>query len=95
MCRMCEAGVDETVDHLLLECGCYDAERNEMVEGIDEEVGRGEWGRLQALGNGRVIEALLGLSDSKAWNNATGRVKEYLERVWRKRSQRVETANPE
>ena len=95
LCRMCEAGVDETVDHLLLECVCYDAERNEMVEGIDEEVGRGEWGRLQALGNGRVIEALLGLSDSKAWNNATGRVKEYLERVWRKRSQRVETANPE
>ena len=44
---MCEKGVDETVQHLMLECERYAYARSKMLEVVVEEIGVQEWSEMR------------------------------------------------
>ena len=41
VCQMCDMGVDETVEHVVLECVRYERDRNEMMQVVLREMGHG------------------------------------------------------
>ena len=60
MCMQCGMGVDETVEHMFLECERYANEREVLMECVSEAVGVSEWNEIRAgVDHGRCC--LLGL----------------------------------
>ena len=90
ICRMCERGVDETIEHLLLQCEGYDREREMMLYVVKREMGEGKWEEICEMQEWELVRpvlCLLGLSRMDKWNRETVEsVKDFLERVWMKRS---------
>ncbi|XP_050705903.1 uncharacterized protein LOC126991179 [Eriocheir sinensis] len=80
VCQMCDRGVDETVQHVVLECKKYDRERTKMMHVFLSEMGRDVNGRT-----GREwMVLLLGLSGETS-GRVIEAVKEFLEGMWRAR----------
>ena len=44
---MCEKGMDETVEHLMLECERCEYARRKMLEVVVEEIGVQEWSEMR------------------------------------------------
>ncbi|KAG0725737.1 hypothetical protein GWK47_038027 [Chionoecetes opilio] len=84
VCEMCVTGVDETVEHLMLECERYEYARTQMLEVVVGEVGVEEWREMR---DRRVeMEYLLGLcAECRSDSRVIESVKEFLENSWRAR----------
>ena len=64
-CNMCDRGVDETIEHVMLECEKYEREREEMLSVVKQELGQTLWDNLCQLAEGNpqfLVVNLLGLS---------------------------------
>ena len=48
MCMQCGMGVDETVEHVFLECERYANEREVLMECVSKAVGVSEWNETRA-----------------------------------------------
>jgi len=62
LCRMCDVGRDETIEHLVLECPMYANDRREMMSTVTREIGIERWVALQGAGtqsNGGVVRSEL------------------------------------
>ena len=49
-CQMCDMGVDETVEHVILECVRYERDRNEMMQVVVTELGHNRNERVEKTG---------------------------------------------
>ena len=79
-CQKCETGVDETVEHVVLECERYERERVEMMQAVMSEMGCEEGVWMELTGE-EWMTLLLGLHDEKNVEMIVA-VKKYLERMW-------------
>ena len=86
-CFMCDGDEKETVEHLLMECGAYERERQSMMEVI-----LNEGGEINEVGHERTSEEwmamIVGLSEG-ATVAILESVKRYLENMWRLRMRRM------
>ncbi|XP_050686795.1 uncharacterized protein LOC126980697 [Eriocheir sinensis] len=83
VCQMCDRGVDETVQHVVVECKKYDRKRTKMMQVFLSEMGRevnGRTGREWMV----VMVLLLGLS-GETNGRVIEAVNEFLESMWRAR----------
>ena len=77
---MCDMGVDETVEHVVLECERYYRERMEMMQVVLDEMGYEVNVRVERTGREWMV-LLLGLCDESTERMITA-VKEFLEKMW-------------
>ena len=84
VCQMCDMGEDETVEHVLLECGKYDRERMDMMRVVLTEMGFRMNDLVEMTGRERMV-LLLGLCGD-ATECMIEAVKMFLERMWSVRS---------
>ncbi len=84
-CEQCTSGEDETVKHVIVKCSKYEMERNVFINEIVREIGMNEW--LNKRDN--EDEALLYVLGMQEEINMSviEKVKEFLEKMWRKRSE--------
>ena len=61
VCEVCERGVDETVEHLMLECEGYGGARDRMLDVVTEEIGVEACREMRERNAGEWMEYLLGL----------------------------------
>ena len=91
VCNKCDRGVDETIEHVMLECEKYEREREEMLNVVKLELGPTLWDNMCQLAEGNpqyLVVYLLGLSLTDNWNEVTIEgVKSFLESMWLKRVQ--------
>ena len=86
-CTQCDGGVNETVEHLVLECPRYNEERMELLNIVTDSIGMNEWDeRKREDDHGMCI--LLGLGKGKN-RRVTVAMKEFLEMAWNKRARYV------
>ena len=83
VCQMCDMGVDETVEHVVLECVRYERDRNEMMQVVLTELGHNGNERVEKTGREWMV-VLLGLC-RETNERMIEAVKEFLERMWRAR----------
>ena len=84
-CRKCDTGVDETVEHVLLECVKYERDREHMLNVVKEAVGPDRWAEISPPAGDPIhlVLFLLGLSEVEQWSSATMEgVKHFLEKMW-------------
>ena len=74
ICKCCESGEVEDVEHLVMRCAHVKEERGELMELMDERVE----GWLSMEENERVAVAM-----DKAWTDPA--VRRAMERLWQKR----------
>ncbi|KAF2359685.1 hypothetical protein FHG87_009565 [Trinorchestia longiramus] len=43
LCQQCNRGVEETVEHLVLECSKYEQERKSLMDVVHEQCGENKW----------------------------------------------------
>ena len=73
---MCEKGMDETLEHLMLECEKYQYARSKMLRGS----GRRDRSEMRKRSVNRQMEYLLGLSaEWRSNSRALESVKEFLD----------------
>ena len=63
LCMMCEKGMDETVEYLMLECERYGYARIKMLRIVAEETGVQEWSEMREnkeCYDSRLMEYLMG-----------------------------------
>ena len=83
VCMQCEAEVDETVEHMVLECLRYAEERAEMMDVVNEAIEPDVWNELRE-GEDHGMSFLLGLGNGKK-RDVTMATKGFLEKAWNKR----------
>ncbi len=79
--------MEETIEHVMLQCTRYEKERTEMVNVVKQEIGINRWNEMIEGRPKRTKEYLLGLSIIDKWTNeSTESVKVFLgpwaARVW-------------
>lgn len=82
-CQMCESGVDETVEHVILECGKYERDRQELLRVVQKEIflKESEIYGVNVRTKREWMLLLLGLNGEV--NDCTmNAMKIFLERVW-------------
>ena len=95
VCEVCERGVDETVEHFLLECEGYGDARDRMCGVVIEEIGVEVWNQMRERNNGGLTEYLLGLCvEGERNGQVIEAVKDFLESAWRERMRRTERRGP-
>ncbi|KAF2362306.1 hypothetical protein FHG87_006937 [Trinorchestia longiramus] len=83
LCLQCNRGVEETVEHLVLECGMYEHERESLMDVVHEQCGENKW-------NARCVEEdsgmryLVGL-DEECNMTVVDAMKDFLVHAWNKR----------
>ena len=85
-CKCCDLSVDENVEHIILDCPRYACERENLESNIREELGLEEWMNLRD-DRSLYISRILGLDRNEIRCNYINCVKEYLENVWKIRTQ--------
>ena len=83
-CLKCAANVDETVEHVVLECPFYTRERDEMWETLRGEPGCMELRNMRMEGMEAMVY-ILGLNGGCP-KSGIDAVKRYLEKMWGKRN---------
>ncbi|KAF2366521.1 hypothetical protein FHG87_002719 [Trinorchestia longiramus] len=83
LCLQCNRGVEETVEHLVLECSKYEQERESLMDVVHEQCAENEW-------NARCVEEdsgmryLVGL-DEECNMTVVDAMKDFLVYAWNKR----------
>ncbi|KAF2355832.1 hypothetical protein FHG87_013414, partial [Trinorchestia longiramus] len=83
LCLQCNRGVEETVEHLVLECSKYEHERESLTDVVHEQCGENKW-------NARCVEEdsgmryLIGL-DEECNMTVVDAMKDFLVHAWNKR----------
>ncbi|KAF2347392.1 hypothetical protein FHG87_021854 [Trinorchestia longiramus] len=83
LCLQCNRGVEETVEHLVLECSKYEQERECLMDVVHEQCGENKW-------NARCVEEdsgmryLVGL-DEECNMTVVDAMKDFLVYAWNKR----------
>ena len=80
VCQMCDMGEDETVEHVMLECGKYDRERMEMMQVILTEMGC-EMNQLVEKTGREWMVLLLDLCEETTERMIVA-VKGFMEKMW-------------
>ena len=80
VCQMCDMGVDETVEHIMLECTKYGRIRTEMMRTVLIELECNEGEYMEKTGREWMM-LLLGLCEGTTERIVT-EVKEFLESMW-------------
>ena len=91
-CNQCVVGenpVDESVEHILIECDRYEEERRELDTFMGNKIGVTRWEEEKQSEN-RGIDYVLGFRELK---NMRG-TKKFLEGAWRKRNARAVRGEP-
>ena len=95
VCEVCERGVDETVEHLMLECEGYECARGRMLGVVLEEIGMEAWSEMRERDVRERMEYLLGLCAERQRNcRVIESVKDFLESAWRERMRKTERRGP-
>ena len=98
LCKMCDRGVDQTMEHLLVKCSGYERERRVMVNAIRQEIGDEKWNEITEWMEwdvGRLTCFLLGLGILDiATNRTLESVKIFLEKAWERRGSQLERRPP-
>ena len=90
MCEVCERGVDETVEYLILECA-----RDRMLGVVTEEIGVEACSEMRERNAREWMEYLLGLCVERQINGRVIEgVKDFLESAWRERMRMIERQGP-
>lgn len=85
-CLMCDRGVDETVEHVVLECERYEDARARMLEVVIGELGVETWNDMRQENTNKQIVYLLGLCEERGSNfRIVDSMKNYLEIAWSER----------
>ena len=79
-CQMCDMGVDETVEHVVLECEKYERERRDMMDVVLTEMGSEAGVVIERTGIEWMV-LLLGLCEETT-ERMIDAVKEFLEKMW-------------
>ncbi|KAF2353404.1 hypothetical protein FHG87_015841 [Trinorchestia longiramus] len=83
LCLQCNSGVEETVEHLALECNKYEHKRESLMDVVYEQYGENQW-------NARCVEGdsdtryLVGL-DEECNVIVVDEMKGFLVHAWSKR----------
>ncbi|KAF2366974.1 hypothetical protein FHG87_002248 [Trinorchestia longiramus] len=83
LCLQCNRGVEETVEHLVLDCSKYEQERESLMDVVHEQCGENKW-------NARCVEEdsgmryLVGL-DEECNMTVVDAMKDFLVYAWNKR----------
>ena len=88
-CEWCDAGVKETIEHLMIECKGHDSERKELKDMLRNLIGE-KWISV-CMREDRGVSVLLGFECEDVELNASRmeivrEVKKFLKRVWSKRA---------
>lgn len=85
ICSQCNAQVDETVEHFMLDCSKYEAIRVKLMDAVIEKYGRSEW-LDRVLGEDRGMCVLVGLEKIVNIQIVQG-TKEFLNVAWSMRAE--------
>ncbi|XP_045115935.1 uncharacterized protein LOC123507244 [Portunus trituberculatus] len=95
VCEVCERGVDETVEHLMLECEEYGCARDRMLGVVTEEIGVEACSEMRERNAREWMEYLLGLCVERQVNGRVIEgVKDFFESAWRERMRMIERQGP-
>lgn len=84
LCGKCEGNHEETLSHFMLQCPHYGNERQGFLEMVRELVGGEEWTNTEEMEEDRLA-MILGLGKEGS-ERVLGATKEFLVRMWAKRS---------
>ena len=87
LCKKCSEVNDpimEDMKHILMQCGWYNAIREEMERDISQEIGRNEWEQLKRNEN-NGIKVLLGIEKYNI--KVVNITKRYLKEIWQRRKE--------
>ena len=87
-CKCCDLKVDESVEHIILDCPRYDCERENLESLFMDKIGLEKWMELRD-DRSLYISKILGIDLNESVIDFLDHVKEYLLSVWKIRS-RVE-----
>ena len=82
-CRQLGERIEETLEHVIIECPKYEEERGELMERIIGKIGTREWNEIR---NGEEeLKYILGFTMERG--NLVGFTREFLGRMWKRRQQ--------
>ena len=89
VCLMCDNGMVETIDHLLMECSAYKSQRVRLMQKVSEALLMATGGEdgLEELEKEELIQIILGkrVGSQVAERNIDHAFKRFLKRTWRAR----------
>ncbi|KAF2357635.1 hypothetical protein FHG87_011604 [Trinorchestia longiramus] len=83
LCLQCNRGVEETVEHLVLEYSKYEPERESPVNVAHEQNGENQW-NARCVEEDSGMRCLVGL-DEKCNMTVADAIKNFLVHAWNKR----------
>ena len=93
VCEECWVGgerVEETIEHVIVECEAYEDLRRRFDERMGEEIGQAEWQEVKGRDDAGV-NFVLGLEDwGREMEGRMRIVREFLMKVWSRRKERRE-----
>ncbi|KAF2355316.1 hypothetical protein FHG87_013928 [Trinorchestia longiramus] len=83
LCLQYNRGVEETVEHLVLECSKYEQERESLMDVVHEQCGENKW-NAKCVEEDSDMRYLVGL-DEECNMTVVDAMKDFLVHAWNKR----------
>ncbi|KAF2363434.1 hypothetical protein FHG87_005812 [Trinorchestia longiramus] len=83
LCLQCNRGVEETVEHLVLDCSKYEQEREILMDVVHEQWGENKW-NARCVGEDFGMRYLVGL-DEECNMTVVDAMKDFLVHAWNMR----------
>ena len=84
-CNQCMPGgdqIEETLEHIIIECTKYTQEREVLERDLVEKLGEGRWEEIKQTEN-RGMELILGFTEEFKGKDME-KIKKFLSKIWKK-----------